>query len=65
MNRYVLYQGEVWRLLNTDHNGDTKLWRIGIAELGEKIWNRWVPADKCTLLDPALNILFERKENGR
>lgn len=65
MNRYVLYQGEVWRLLNTDHNGDTKLWRIGIAELGEKIWNRWVPADKCTLLDPALNVLFERKENGR
>ena len=65
MNRYVLFEGEVWRLLNTDHGGDTKLWRIGIAELGEKIWNRWVPADKCTLLDPALNVLFERKENGR
>lgn len=63
MDRYVLFEGEVWRLWAINHSGDKKLWRLSLVSSTGRIWNRWVPADKCTLLDPALNILFKEKQN--
>lgn len=63
MNRFVLFEGEVWRLWATDHGGDKKLWRLSLVSSDGKIWNRWVPADKCIELDPALNVLFKEKQN--
>jgi len=59
---YVLYMGEVWALNRQDHFGDKALWHISAINT-KAIWNRWVPAKDCTLLDPALNVLFERKED--
>ena len=59
---YVLFKGEVWALNRQDHYGDATLWYISAINT-KAIWNRWVFAADCTLLDPALNVLFERKEN--
>ena len=61
---YVLYGSEVWVLKRQDHYGDASLWYISAIDT-KAIWNRWVPAKDCTLLDPALNVLFMEKENER
>ena len=60
---YVLYQGDVWALYRQDHFGDDTMWLVSAINT-KAIWNRWVPAKDCIVLDPALNVLFERKENG-
>jgi hypothetical protein len=60
---YVLYEDKVWILLRKDHYGDESIWHIrAIHE--HAIWMRYVKASTCIELDPALNILFERKDNG-
>lgn len=63
MDRFVLFQKEVWRIVAWDHGGDKKLWRVSLVDSEGVIWNRWVPADKCIELDPALNVLFKEKQN--
>lgn len=68
MNTYVLYKGEVRKLLrDRSHEGDPKWWFTQLAEvdaMGRPLL-RWVYAKDCTLLDPALNVLFEEKEDER
>jgi hypothetical protein len=61
--KYVLFRGDVWILLRKDHFGDESIWHIQ-ADHPHAIWMRYVDASLCTELDPALNVLFERKENG-
>ena len=60
---YVLYRGDVWALHRKDHFGDDTMWLVTAINT-EAVWNFWVNARDCTLLDPALDVLFERKENG-
>lgn len=62
MKKYVLFEGEVWQLMRPDHFGDSELWYLSTTK-PKMNWNRWVIAKNCTLLDPALNVLFERKED--
>jgi len=58
---YVLYEDKVWILLRKDHYGDESIWHIrAIHE--HAIWMRYVKANECTELDPALNILFKKEE---
>jgi hypothetical protein len=57
---YVLYEDKVWILLRKDHYGDESIWHIrAIHE--HAIWMRYVKANECIELDPALNILFEKE----
>lgn len=60
---FVVFSGEVWRLIRREHYGDPTLWMIQAINT-KSTWLRWVPAVDCTLLDPALNVLFERKDDG-
>lgn len=66
MDTYVLYKGEVRKLLRKQlHASNTEEWLTQLTErdpMGRRLI-RWVPAKDCTLLDPALNVLFEEKEN--
>lgn len=59
MSKFVLWEGDVWKLIRREHFGDETLWLL--AAINTKAhWARWANANKCTLLDPALNILFEK-----
>ena len=58
---YVLYEDKVWMLLRKDHYGDERFWHVRVIDK-HAIWMRYVKADACTELDPALNILFEKEE---
>lgn len=63
MDRYILYKNEVRKLLRKENDE----WLTLLTErdpMGRRLI-RWVPAKDCTLLDPALNILFERNEDGQ
>jgi hypothetical protein len=53
----------VWALHRKDHFGDDTMWLVTAINT-EAVWNCWVNARDCTLLDPALDVLFERKKNG-
>lgn len=61
MEKFVLYEGKVWRVIREEHYGDERLCLATQVE-GQKN-TYWVSVAKCEPLDPALNILFERKEN--
>lgn len=63
MGDYVFYQGEVWRVMAKNHNGNEKLWYVQGVDM-VAIWNRWIPADKCIPLDHALDVLFEERKDG-
>ena len=62
MKQFVLYNGEVWEVVREDCQGDETHWLLDSAE--DRIKLRFVPREDCAPLDPALNVLFERKENG-
>lgn len=65
MSEYVLFRDEVRKLIRKENYGDPRFWLtefIEVDAMGRKLL-RWVPAKDCTLLDPALNVLFERKED--
>jgi hypothetical protein len=59
---FVLFHGDVWKLLRREHYGDPTLWMIQAINT-KSTWLRWVPATECSMLDPALNVLFMEKEN--
>lgn len=61
MNEFALVNGNVFKVIRKDHFGDETLWMVQGIDMG--IYQRWVPAHDCIPLDPALNVLFERKEN--
>ena len=61
---YVLVQGrDVCQVIRKDHHGDETHWLV--LNTNADISNRlsYVRADWCEPLDPALNILFERKDD--
>lgn len=65
MNKYYLVKGDVVVVIRGDHYGDPHYWLVCSVEKpmsGRRLY--YVNADWCTPLDPALNVLFERKENG-
>ena len=66
MEEYVLYKNEVRRVIRKDRDANpTLMWLTVILKkdvLGRELV-RWVPAKDCIPLDPALNVLFERKED--
>jgi hypothetical protein len=65
MNEYALVHGQdIGRVIRKDHFGNHTLWMLDMAFDQAHHHLRWVPAKHCVSLDPALNILFERKENG-
>lgn len=65
MAEYVLVKNEVRKLLRKEHYGDPKLWLTQLTEMDAmgRYLIRWVPASDCTVLDNALNVLFERKHH--
>ena len=67
MDEYALVKNEVRKVIRKEHFGDSTLWLTLVLKkdvFGRELV-RWVPAKDCTPLDPALNILFERKEDGQ
>lgn len=63
MAEYALVNNEVRKVIRKEHFGDSMLWLTVILEkdvFGRELI-RWVPSKDCVLLDPALNVLFERK----
>ena len=64
MSEYYLVKGDVVMAIRKDHYGDPFYWLVCSMEERPKQRLYYVNADWCTPLDPALNVLFERKENG-
>lgn len=63
MNEFALLNGEhVVRVIRKDHYGDTEFWLIDYMHNSAHHMG-FVRGEDCTLLDPALNVLFERKDN--
>ena len=60
MKKFVLYGGDVWEVIRQDCQGDKSHWLVNSVD-GIKLL--FVPVKDCTPLDPALNILFERKDD--
>ena len=59
---YVLYENKVWGVVRDEHYDDYSL--LLATETDEPKRTYWIPRAKCIFLDSALNVLFERKENG-
>lgn len=62
MERFVLYENKVWKVVRDEHYNDDSL--LLATETDEPKRTYWIPRARCTFLDPALNVLFERKDNG-
>jgi hypothetical protein len=65
MREYALiWDREVARVVRKDHHGDKFYWLVQpIGSHPNSLHLQFVPANRCELLDPALNVLFEREEN--
>lgn len=62
MSEFALLNGKyVVRVIRKDHYGDKAFWLVKYAEHLHHMG--FVEAKDCTPIDPALNILFERKQN--
>jgi hypothetical protein len=61
MDQFVLFRGEVGKVLRKEHFGDDTLWMVQTLRVG--IHQMWVPAKECIPLDPALNILFKEQNH--
>lgn len=66
MAEFALLNGKfVVRVIRKDHYGDKKIWLVEPVDKHPYAHHlQFVPARSCEALDPALNVLFERKENG-
>lgn len=66
MKQFVLYEGNVWEVVREDCQGDKTHQLVYAVERsvfhGRSL--RFVPVKDCTPLDPALNVLFEEKNDG-
>ena len=62
MSKFVLWNGEVWKVIRTDHFGNPNylLLQDTKSAFGSL---RYVNYIQRTPLDPALYVLFKRKEN--
>jgi hypothetical protein len=65
MAEYFLVEGDVVMAIRKDHFGDPFYWLV--CSMSPDVSPRlfYVNADWCIPLDPALNVLFERNEDGR
>ena len=65
MREYALLYGKaVVRVIRKDHHGDKSYWLVKPVDKHPGAYHlQFVPANRCELLDPALNVLFERNEN--
>jgi hypothetical protein len=64
MKEFVLFKGEqVCQVLRKDHYGNKDMWLVQKVDVDGTDRLNYVFAKDCVPLDPALNILFERKEN--
>jgi len=63
MKQFVLFEGDVWEVVREDHFGNPDYMLLCLTG---KVYDnlRYTHKNKCTPLDPALNILFERKIDG-
>ena len=64
MAEYVLVQGrDVAQVIRKSHHDDDTYWLVKFldADAGDRLG--FTRAEWCEPLDPALNILFERKED--
>jgi len=65
MAEYVLLYGKaVVRVIRKDHHGDKRYWLIDYMDNSAPPHHiGFVNKEDCTLLDPALYVLFERKDD--
>lgn len=64
MANYYLARGNVVMVIRKDQYGDPNYWLVCSVE--QPVGNRrlyYTHAENCVPLDPALNILFERKDD--
>jgi len=64
MEYALVYGREVYAVMRKDHYGDKSLWLVCSLDPNASQRLSYVHAKHCEVLDPALNILFERKDNG-
>ena len=65
MNEFALLNGKhVVRVIRKDHYGDKAFWLIDYMNNSAPAHHMgFVKSKDCIPLDPALNVLFERKDN--
>jgi hypothetical protein len=66
MNEFALLNDkQVVRVIRKDHYGDKSFWLVDYMGNSNLVHHMgFVRGENCVLLDPALNVLFEREENG-